>query len=102
LPNNKRSIFVKILQKIPEKSPLVFLLKNQLKIRLSSVYRVKFAPFLHFISIRNFMQQRPLRGFTYALIASMTWGTLPIAVQPLLKIIDAETLVWYRFLIAGL
>lgn len=48
------------------------------------------------------MQQRPLRGFTYALIASMTWGTLPIAVQPLLKIIDAETLVWYRFLIAGL
>lgn len=48
------------------------------------------------------MQQKPLRGFLYALLASMTWGTLPIAVQPLLATIDAQTLVWYRFWVAGL
>lgn len=48
------------------------------------------------------MQQKPLRGFLYALLASMTWGTLPLAVQPLLATINAQTLVWYRFWVAGL
>lgn len=44
----------------------------------------------------------PLRGFLFALLASMTWGTLPIAVQPLLAVMNAQTLVWYRLTVAGL
>lgn len=46
-------------------------------------------------------QQRPVRGFTLALIASMTWGALPVAAQQVLKVIDAQTLVWVRFLVAA-
>lgn len=43
------------------------------------------------------MKQRPLLGFSLALTAAMTWGTLPIAAQQVLKVIDAQTLVWVRF-----
>lgn len=39
------------------------------------------------------MRQRPLLGFFLALIAAMTWGTLPIAAQQVLKVMDAQTLV---------
>ncbi|MEG9544484.1 DMT family transporter [Mannheimia sp. HC-2023] len=47
------------------------------------------------------MKQRPLLGFSLALIAAMTWGTLPIAAQQVLKVMDAQTLVWLRFVIAS-
>lgn len=46
--------------------------------------------------------QRPLLGFSLALLATATWGTLPIAAQQVLKIVDAQTLVWSRFVIASM
>lgn len=45
--------------------------------------------------------QKPLLGFMYALIAAMAWGSLPIVAQPVLAVLDAQTFVWYRFLVAG-
>ncbi|CKK20836.1 putative transporter [Neisseria meningitidis] len=45
--------------------------------------------------------QRPLLGFALALLAAMTWGTLPIAVRQALKFVDAPTLVWVRFTVAA-
>lgn len=45
--------------------------------------------------------QRPLLGFSLALLAAMTWGTLPIAVRQVLKFVDAPTLVWVRFTVAA-
>lgn len=45
--------------------------------------------------------QRPLLGFALALLASMTWGTLPLAIQQVLKIMDAPTLVFSRFVVAA-
>lgn len=47
-------------------------------------------------------QQKPLRGFLLALLASAAWGALPIAVQQILDIVDAQTLVWYRFMTAAI
>lgn len=46
-------------------------------------------------------EQKPLLGFSLALLASATWGSLPIAVQQILAMIDAQTLVWYRFAVAA-
>lgn len=48
------------------------------------------------------MKQNPLLGFSLALIAAMTWGTLPIAAQQVLKVVDAQTLVWFRFVVASI
>ncbi|AUI66927.1 MULTISPECIES: DMT family transporter [Glaesserella] len=48
------------------------------------------------------MQQRPLLGFSLALLAAMTWGALPIAAQKVLSIMNAQTLVWIRFVVAGI
>ena len=45
--------------------------------------------------------QRPALGFLLALLATATWGTLPIAAQQVLKFIDAPTLVWIRFTVAA-
>ena len=47
-------------------------------------------------------QQKPLFGFSLALLATMTWGSLPVAAQQALKAVDAPTLVWARFLSASL
>lgn len=47
------------------------------------------------------MTQKPLLGFTLALVATATWGTLPIAVQQVLKAVNAPTLVWMRFVVAA-
>lgn len=47
------------------------------------------------------MNQKPLLGFSLALLASMTWATLPIAAQQVLKVVDAQTLVWFRFMVAS-
>lgn len=46
------------------------------------------------------MKQNPALGFSLALLAAITWGTLPIAAQQVLKVIDAQTLVWARFVVA--
>lgn len=40
-------------------------------------------------------------GFLLSLIAAMLWGVLPIALKELLSGMDAITIVWYRFLVAG-
>lgn len=47
------------------------------------------------------MTPKPLLGFTLALVATATWGTLPIAVQQVLKAVNAPTLVWMRFVVAA-
>lgn len=41
-------------------------------------------------------------GFCLALLATMMWGTLPIAAQQVLVSLDAQTLVWARFWVAGI
>ena len=48
------------------------------------------------------MNQKPLLGFSLALLASMTWGTLPLAMQQVLRVVDAPTVVWSRFVAATL
>lgn len=47
-------------------------------------------------------RQKPWLGFSLALLATMTWGSLPVAAQQVLKAVDAPTLVWVRFLFASL
>ena len=47
------------------------------------------------------MKQQPLLGFTFALIAAMAWGSLPIALKQVLSVMNAQTIVWYRFIIAA-
>lgn len=46
--------------------------------------------------------QKPVAGFLLALVAAVLWGVLPIALKELLAGMDATTIVWYRFLVAGL
>lgn len=46
-------------------------------------------------------QSKPLAGFLFAMLATATWGMLPIAVQFVLSNMNAVTLVWYRFLVAA-
>lgn len=48
------------------------------------------------------MQRKPILGFSLALLASITWGTLPLAAHQVLYVIDAPTLVWSRFVVAAL
>ena len=47
-------------------------------------------------------KQKTWLGFSLALLATMTWGSLPVAAQQALKAVDAPTLVWVRFLVASL
>lgn len=47
-------------------------------------------------------KQKTWLGFSLALLATMTWGSLPVAAQQALKAVDAPTLVWIRFLVASL
>ena len=47
-------------------------------------------------------KQKPWLGFSLALLATMTWGSLPVAAQQALKAVDVPTLVWIRFLVASL
>ncbi len=47
------------------------------------------------------MKQRPLVGFLLALLATSMWGAVPIAVQKVLAVMTPTTIVWYRFLVAG-
>ncbi len=45
--------------------------------------------------------QRPISGFFLALTTVMMWGALPIAIQQVLKGMDVQTIVWYRFCVAA-
>ncbi|WP_424406544.1 DMT family transporter [Pasteurella sp. PK-2025] len=47
-------------------------------------------------------KQQPVMGFFFALIAAMAWGSLPIALQRVVAVMDPQTIVWYRFLVAAL
>ena len=42
-------------------------------------------------------KQKPWLGFSLALLATMTWGSLPVIAQQALKAVDAPTLVWVAF-----
>ena len=42
-------------------------------------------------------KQKPWLGFSLALLATMTWGSLPVIAQQALKAVNAPTLVWYTF-----
>lgn len=46
--------------------------------------------------------QKPVAGFLLALTAAILWGMLPVALKELLSGMDATTVVWYRFLVAGI
>ena len=48
------------------------------------------------------MKQQPLLGFTFALITAMAWGSLPIALKQALSVMNAQTIVWYRFIVAAI
>ena len=41
-------------------------------------------------------------GFFLSLIAAMLWGMLPVALKEILAGMDAITIVWYRFFVAGI
>jgi len=45
--------------------------------------------------------QSNLKGFLLSLTAAVMWGMLPVALKEVLSGMDATTIVWYRFLIAG-
>ncbi|MGC7559645.1 DMT family transporter [Pasteurella sp. PK-2025] len=47
------------------------------------------------------MQQQPWLGFFFSLTAACMWGSLPIALQQVLKNMDAQTVVWFRFAVAA-
>lgn len=47
-------------------------------------------------------QQQPILGFFLALLCAMAWGSLPIALQKVLTQMTAQTVIGYRFLVAGL
>ncbi|OBW91982.1 DMT family transporter [Gallibacterium salpingitidis] len=46
--------------------------------------------------------ERPLSGFLLALTTAICWGSLPLALQRVLTVLDSYTIVWLRFLIAML
>ncbi len=46
--------------------------------------------------------RKPVAGFLLALVAAGMWGVLPITLKELLFGMDAQTIVWYRFLFAAL
>lgn len=48
------------------------------------------------------MKKNPILGFILALTATAMWGTLPIAAQQVLSVMQAQTLVWARFWVAGI
>ncbi len=48
------------------------------------------------------MKQQPFLGFIFALITAMAWGSLPLALKQVLSAMNAQTIVWYRFVVATL
>lgn len=47
------------------------------------------------------MKQQLLLGFLFSLSALM-WGMLPLEIKQLLKSLDSQTIVWFRFLVVTL
>ncbi|MGI9250885.1 MAG: DMT family transporter [Pseudohongiellaceae bacterium] len=47
------------------------------------------------------METRPTAGFLLSLTAAFLWGVLPIALKELLAGLDAVTMSWFRFMVAG-
>ena len=45
--------------------------------------------------------RNPVVGFFFSLVAAGMWGMLPVTLKELLLGMDAQTIVWYRFLIAA-
>ena len=45
---------------------------------------------------------KPLVGALLSLTTAALWGVLPVAIKELLSVMDASTVVWYRFLVAAL
>ena len=45
---------------------------------------------------------KPVAGFLLALVAAGMWGMLPVSLKELLSGMNAQTIVWYRFLFAAL
>ncbi|TCP96931.1 EamA domain-containing membrane protein RarD [Cricetibacter osteomyelitidis] len=48
------------------------------------------------------MKQQAVLGFTFSLIAAFMWSTLPLFVQQVVKVMDIQTSVWYRFAFSAL
>ncbi len=46
-------------------------------------------------------EQSHVKGFLLSLTAAVMWGMLPVSLKEILSGMDATTIVWYRFLIAG-
>lgn len=46
-------------------------------------------------------QVRHVAGFLFSLTAAFMWGVLPVALKEVLTQMDAASVVWYRFLVAG-
>ncbi len=51
--------------------------------------------------IRHETSGRWKLGLALAIGATLCWGVLPIALKAVLSVMDACTLTWYRFLVAG-
>ena len=47
-------------------------------------------------------RQHHIAGFFLSLTAAAMWGVLPVALKELLAGMDASTVVWYRFVVAGI
>ncbi len=45
--------------------------------------------------------RNPVAGFLLALVAAGMWGMLPVTLKELLLGMNAQTIVWYRFLVAA-
>lgn len=48
------------------------------------------------------MKNQSVIGFLFALTAVTLWASLPLALQPILKVMDPTTIVWYRFCAAAI
>ncbi|GAC32694.1 DMT family transporter [Paraglaciecola polaris] len=41
-------------------------------------------------------------GFSLSLLTAVMWGVLPVFIKLCLQVMDAPTITWYRFLVAGI
>jgi drug/metabolite transporter (DMT)-like permease len=41
-------------------------------------------------------------GFSLSLLTAFMWGILPVFIKLCLELLDAVTITWYRFMVAGL
>ncbi|MGR6980669.1 DMT family transporter [Testudinibacter sp. P27/CKL/0425] len=44
---------------------------------------------------------RPLSGFFFALTTAILWGTVPLALKPIVQVMSISSIVWYRFAAAA-